>query len=209
MCISVCWTCIFFLRGFHADDVYAPENAWKWEASRNPSIQVGFRPRESNGTTERQNSASELPENRGLVAFFVWDFQFAEVDLDRGTIRTSASGILMMVGYVIVDSFTSNFEDRHFRRAEPSSGSFRCRKKAAAKTQKFRIVELIICSQEGRRTCLEQRPFTLKWDHAPPLPLASLHPVATSHRQHTSCEFFQVIRCQGSHGFNISITHLW
>jgi len=51
-----------------------------------------------------------------LVAFFVWDFQFAEVDLDRGTIRTSASGILMMVGYVIVDSFTSNFEDSIYQK---------------------------------------------------------------------------------------------
>ena len=47
----------------------------------------------------------------GLVAFFVWDFQFNQMDMEHSTLKTSALGIVMMVGYVTVDSFTSNFEE--------------------------------------------------------------------------------------------------
>lgn len=45
------------------------------------------------------------------MAFFVWDFQFNQMDMEHSTLKTSAVGIAMMVGYVTVDSFTSNFEE--------------------------------------------------------------------------------------------------
>jgi len=49
-----------------------------------------------------------------LVAFFVWDFQINGLhgDLQR---ETSIVGIGMMLGYLVVDSFTSNFQDHIYQ----------------------------------------------------------------------------------------------
>mmetsp|Transcript_23012 Transcript_23012/g.52786 ORF Transcript_23012/g.52786 Transcript_23012/m.52786 type:complete len:781 (-) Transcript_23012:31-2373(-) len=53
-----------------------------------------------------------------LVGYFVWDFQLmkasvGEADSMRGV---AAFGIVLMLGYVVVDSFTSNLEDYVFLR---------------------------------------------------------------------------------------------
>ena len=47
-----------------------------------------------------------------MVAFFVFDFQFKQLAWDptKHMHHTSLMGVLMMLGYVVVDSFTSNFE---------------------------------------------------------------------------------------------------
>ncbi|CAE6967423.1 slc35b2 [Symbiodinium natans] len=48
-----------------------------------------------------------------FVAFFVWDFQIHEAEeVER---KLSLVGILMMVGYLSVDSFTSNFQDHIYQ----------------------------------------------------------------------------------------------
>ena len=49
------------------------------------------------------------------MAFFVWDFQIHEAEeVER---KLSLVGILMMVGYLSVDSFTSNFQDHTLKHA--------------------------------------------------------------------------------------------
>lgn len=57
-----------------------------------------------------------------LVVFFVWDFQFNQMDMEHSTLKTSAVGIAMMVGYVTVDSFTSNFEDSIYQKLNLQPG---------------------------------------------------------------------------------------
>jgi len=47
----------------------------------------------------------------GVVAFFVWDFQIDRADNKAGDVAGSTIGIILMIGYIIADSFTSNFED--------------------------------------------------------------------------------------------------
>lgn len=59
-----------------------------------------------------------------LVAFFVWDFQF-QMEMERdehSSLKTSALGLAMMVGYVTVDSFTSNFEDSIYQKLNLQPG---------------------------------------------------------------------------------------
>ena len=52
----------------------------------------------------------------GFVAFFVWDFQINEAE-EREK-KMSLAGILMMFGYLSVDSFTSNFQDLQYSARE-------------------------------------------------------------------------------------------
>mmetsp|Transcript_43643 Transcript_43643/g.79586 ORF Transcript_43643/g.79586 Transcript_43643/m.79586 type:complete len:791 (+) Transcript_43643:125-2497(+) len=55
-----------------------------------------------------------------LVGYFVWDFQIMKAGGDAfgntGFEGISAFGVLLMLGYVVVDSFTSNLEDFVFLR---------------------------------------------------------------------------------------------
>lgn len=48
----------------------------------------------------------------GLVAFFVYDFQLKHMSLEsmEGS-QLSALGVLLMTGYVLIDSFTSNLQE--------------------------------------------------------------------------------------------------
>lgn len=44
------------------------------------------------------------------------------MDMEHSTLKTSAVGIAMMVGYVTVDSFTSNFEDSIYQKLNLQPG---------------------------------------------------------------------------------------
>lgn len=79
------------------------------------------------GTCLQNRTYSRLDYVEGLllsclVAFFVWDFQFNQMDMEHSTLKTSAVGIAMMVGYVTVDSFTSNFEDSIYQKLNLQPG---------------------------------------------------------------------------------------
>jgi len=53
----------------------------------------------------------------GLVTYFVYDFQFMQGSLSGGALQHATWGIVMMVGYIISDSFLSNLEDYVYQKA--------------------------------------------------------------------------------------------
>lgn len=81
------------------------------------------------GTCLQNRTYSKLDYAEGfllscLVAFFVFDFQFKQLAWDptKHMHHTSLMGVLMMLGYVVVDSFTSNFEDSIYQRLDLTPG---------------------------------------------------------------------------------------
>merc|ERR1719336_3447638 len=58
----------------------------------------------------------------GLVAYFVWELHIHSASIKNGVESDAMIGIVLMAGYLFVDSFTGNLQDYAYLRSNINTG---------------------------------------------------------------------------------------